>query len=86
MRPCVGQLYARSKFSEDCQGCARRSPNNERSIAEFCENGFQAVRYEATQKLDDREFSRSTRITYWASCGRWLDAYVKNPPPMRAAH
>ncbi|HWA11058.1 MAG TPA: FdhF/YdeP family oxidoreductase [Opitutaceae bacterium] len=40
----------------DCQSCAWPNPDNERSVAEFCENGFKAVTYEATTKRLTREF------------------------------
>jgi molybdopterin-dependent oxidoreductase alpha subunit len=40
----------------DCQSCAWPNPDNERSFAEFCENGFKAVTYEATTKRLTREF------------------------------
>jgi len=40
----------------DCQSCAWPNPDNERSVAEFCENGFKAVSYEATSKRITREF------------------------------
>src|SRR2546423_15653790 len=42
----------------DCQSCAWPNPDGERSIAEFCENGFKAVMYEATTKRLTRDFFR----------------------------
>lgn len=56
----------------DCQSCAWPNPDNERSIAEFCENGFKAVSYEATTKRITRDFFREhsvkdlvERTDYW---------------------
>jgi molybdopterin-dependent oxidoreductase alpha subunit len=40
----------------DCQSCAWPNPDEHRSIAEFCENGFKAVTYEATHKTVGPEF------------------------------
>src|ERR1700742_3346385 len=40
----------------DCQSCAWPNPDGERSVAEFCENGFKAVTYETTTKRMTREF------------------------------
>src|SRR6266567_8888974 len=40
----------------DCQSCAWPNPDGGRSVAEFCENGFKAVAYEATTKRVNREF------------------------------
>ena len=46
----VTALKLNQKNGFDCQSCAWPNPDNERSIAEFCENGFKAVTYEATKK------------------------------------
>jgi molybdopterin-dependent oxidoreductase alpha subunit len=46
----------------DCQSCAWPNPDGERSIAEFCENGFKAVTYEATRKKLDRQFFREHSV------------------------
>jgi molybdopterin-dependent oxidoreductase alpha subunit len=46
----------------DCQSCAWPNPDKDRSIAEFCENGFKAVAYEATHKLADPEFFRKHSV------------------------
>ncbi len=46
----------------DCQSCAWPNPDRDRSVAEFCENGFKAVAYEATHKLADPEFFRTHSV------------------------
>jgi hypothetical protein len=46
----------------DCQSCAWPNPDKDRSIAEFCENGFKAVAYEATHKLADPEFFKKHSV------------------------
>lgn len=46
----------------DCQSCAWPNPDGERSIAEFCENGFKAVTYEATTKRLTRDFFREHSV------------------------
>src|SRR4051812_20220218 len=46
----------------DCQSCAWPNPDGERSFAEFCENGFKAVTYEATTKRLSRKFFQENSI------------------------
>ena len=46
----------------DCQSCAWPNPDGERSIAEFCENGFKAVTYEATTKRLTRDFFKTHSV------------------------
>jgi molybdopterin-dependent oxidoreductase alpha subunit len=46
----------------DCQSCAWPNPDGERSIAEFCENGFKAVTYEATKKRITPDFFRQHSV------------------------
>ncbi|WP_438480218.1 FdhF/YdeP family oxidoreductase [Oleiharenicola lentus] len=46
----------------DCQSCAWPSPDDHRSVAEFCENGFKAVAYEATKKTIGRDFFRDHSV------------------------
>ena len=46
----------------DCQSCAWPNPDGERSFAEFCENGFKAVTYEATTKKLNRRFFREHSV------------------------
>ncbi len=71
----------------DCQSCAWPNPDKERSVAEFCENGFKAVTYEATRKLADREFFRKHSVEemlqhtdYWlGDQGRISEPMVLRP-------
>ncbi len=47
----------------DCQSCAWPNPDDHRSVAEFCENGFKAAAYEADTKwlTRGRNFSKNIR-------------------------
>jgi molybdopterin-dependent oxidoreductase alpha subunit len=71
----------------DCQSCAWPSPDGERSIAEFCENGFKAVTYEATTKKVTREFFQKHSVQelaeqteHWlGNQGRLLEPMVLRP-------
>ncbi|HWD19759.1 MAG TPA: FdhF/YdeP family oxidoreductase [Verrucomicrobiae bacterium] len=47
----------------DCQSCAWPNPDKERSVAEFCENGFKAITYEAHTKRLDRQFFRDHSVS-----------------------
>jgi molybdopterin-dependent oxidoreductase alpha subunit len=47
----------------DCQSCAWPNPDKERSVAEFCENGFKAVTYETQKKRIGREFFRQHSVS-----------------------
>ncbi|HVV00876.1 MAG TPA: FdhF/YdeP family oxidoreductase [Verrucomicrobiae bacterium] len=71
----------------DCQSCAWPNPDGERSFAEFCENGFKAVTYEATHKRVTREFFQRHRVgelaeqtEHWlGSQGRLIEPMVLRP-------
>jgi len=71
----------------DCQSCAWPNPDEHRSIAEFCENGFKAVTYEATHKVIGREFFQQhsvpdllARSDYWlGEQGRLVEPLVLRP-------
>lgn len=71
----------------DCQSCAWPNPDKERSFAEFCENGFKAVSYEATQKRLTREFFQQHSVAdlagktdYWlGNQGRLTEPLVLRP-------
>jgi molybdopterin-dependent oxidoreductase alpha subunit len=75
------------KHGFDCQSCAWPNPDNERSFAEFCENGFKAVTYEATTKHLSRKFfaensvaELATRSDHWlGNQGRILEPMVMRP-------
>jgi molybdopterin-dependent oxidoreductase alpha subunit len=67
----------------DCQSCAWPNPDNERSIAEFCENGFKAVTYEATTKHLDAEFFRAHSVADLAArSDHWLGAQGRLTEPL----
>src|ERR1700722_20411894 len=71
----------------DCQSCAWPNPDGERSIAEFCENGFKAVTYEAPTKRVKRDFfqkhsvaERATKTEHWlGQQGRLTERMVLRP-------
>lgn len=47
----------------DCQSCAWPNPDQERQVAEFCENGAKAVADEATRKRVTPEFFKKWRVS-----------------------
>jgi molybdopterin-dependent oxidoreductase alpha subunit len=51
-------LALNKKKGFDCQSCAWPSPDENRKVAEFCENGAKAVTDEATTKRLNEEFFR----------------------------
>ena len=55
-------LGVNKKDGFDCQSCAWPSPDHERNVAEFCENGAKAVADEATTKRVTAEFFRAHSI------------------------
>ena len=71
----------------DCQSCAWPNPDNERSAAEFCENGFKAVTYETTYKRLTPEFFKDHSVAdlaekteYWLGAqGRLTEPLVLRP-------
>lgn len=57
----------------DCQSCAWPNPDGERSVTEFCENGFKAVTYEATAKTIGADFFRQHSVAELATqSDHWL--------------
>jgi molybdopterin-dependent oxidoreductase alpha subunit len=57
----------------DCQSCAWPNPDDDRSYAEFCENGFKAVAYEADPHVLEPEFFRTHSIADLAAkSDAWL--------------
>jgi molybdopterin-dependent oxidoreductase alpha subunit len=67
----------------DCQSCAWPNPDNERSVAEFCENGFKAVTYEATTKRLDQDFFRQYSVSELAERpDHWLGHQGRLTEPM----
>ena len=55
-------LSLNKKKGFDCQSCAWPSPDENRKVAEFCENGAKAVADEATTKRLTEEFFRQHSI------------------------
>jgi len=55
-------LKVNKKDGFDCQSCAWPSPDHERQVAEFCENGAKAIADEATTKRLTPEFFRRHSI------------------------
>ncbi len=80
-------LAINQKDGFDCQSCAWPNPDDHRSVAEFCENGFKAVTYEATTQRVTREFFRehsvaelATQSDYWlGERGRLTEPMVLRP-------
>ena len=67
----VGTINQTSGF--DCQSCAWPNPDGERSITEFCENGFKAVTYEATSQHIGADFFRRHSVADLAAhSDHWL--------------
>lgn len=67
----------------DCQSCAWPNPDGERSFAEFCENGFKAVTYEATEKRVTAEFFRTHSVAALAAqSDHWLGDQGRLTEPM----
>ena len=67
----------------DCQSCAWPNPDGERSFAEFCENGFKAVTYEATTKRLTREFFQKHSVANLAEhSDYWLGQQGRLTEPM----
>jgi molybdopterin-dependent oxidoreductase alpha subunit len=67
----------------DCQSCAWPNPDGERSIAEFCENGFKAVTYETTTKRMTPEFFREHSVAeLLGQSDHWLGHQGRITEPM----
>ncbi len=76
-------LALNQKDGFDCQSCAWPNPDDHRSVAEFCENGFKAVAYEATKKRATREFFRAYSIAELAThSDHWLGEQGRLTEPM----
>ena len=79
IRGLGGWLKINQKDGFDCQSCAWPSPDNDRHIFEFCENGVKALTSEGTRKKITPEFFRDHSIAdlqkqtdYWLEMqGRW---------------
>jgi len=67
----------------DCQSCAWPNPDNERSVAEFCENGFKAVTYETGSKRLTRAFFKKHSVAQLAEQSEhWLGHQGRLTEPM----
>jgi len=67
----------------DCQSCAWPNPDKERSIAEFCENGFKAVTYETASKRLYPDFFRKYSVSQLAERpDHWLGHQGRLTEPM----
>ena len=80
-------LSINKKKGFDCQSCAWPSPDNDRKVAEFCENGAKALADEATTKRLTTEFFAQhslddlrSRSDFWiGQQGRLTQPLVKVP-------
>jgi len=67
----------------DCQSCAWPSPDEDRHVAEFCENGVKAVADEATTARITREFfSEYSVADLAAKSDHWLGKQGRLTEPM----
>ncbi len=67
----------------DCQSCAWPSPDADRHVFEFCENGAKAVADEATTKRADRAFFAAHSVTSLAAeSDYWLNAQGRLTEPL----
>jgi molybdopterin-dependent oxidoreductase alpha subunit len=76
-------LRLNQKKGFDCQSCAWPSPDEDRHVAEFCENGVKAVADEATTKRITREFfARHSVAELAAQSDHWLGHQGRLTEPM----
>ena len=76
-------LQINQKDGFDCQSCAWPSPDGNRHVAEFCENGAKAVSDEATMKRITRAFFRKHSVAELASqSDYWLGKQGRLSEPM----
>ncbi|MEP7341043.1 MAG: FdhF/YdeP family oxidoreductase [Acidobacteriota bacterium] len=67
----------------DCQSCAWPSPDEDRKLVEFCENGARAVADEATTRRITPEFFRQWSIPQLAAqSDHWLNQQGRLTQPM----
>ncbi len=67
----------------DCQSCAWPSPDRDRHVFEFCENGAKAVADEATPKRIGREFFAAHSVAALAAqSDHWLNAAGRLTEPL----
>ncbi|HEX4640458.1 MAG TPA: FdhF/YdeP family oxidoreductase [Chthoniobacterales bacterium] len=76
-------LNANKKTGFDCQSCAWPSPDGDRQVAEFCENGAKAIADEATTKRLTPEFFREHSLdNLRAQTDLWLGQQGRLTEPM----
>jgi molybdopterin-dependent oxidoreductase alpha subunit len=76
-------LKINQKTGFDCQSCAWPSPDDHRSVAEFCENGAKALADEAMTKRITRDFfARHSVADLAARSDHWLNAQGRLTEPM----
>jgi len=76
-------LNANKKSGFDCQSCAWPSPDGDRQVAEFCENGAKAIADEATTKRITAEFFREHSLDdLRAKTDLWLGQQGRLTQPM----
>ncbi|HEY4299754.1 MAG TPA: FdhF/YdeP family oxidoreductase [Candidatus Didemnitutus sp.] len=76
-------LSINQKSGFDCQSCAWPSPDDDRHVAEFCENGAKAVADEATLKRITPEFFRQHGVAELAARSDfWLGQQGRLTEPM----
>jgi molybdopterin-dependent oxidoreductase alpha subunit len=76
-------LNANKKNGFDCQSCAWPSPDGDRQVAEFCENGAKAIADEATTKRLTPEFFREHSIDdLRARTDHWLGQQGRLTEPL----
>lgn len=67
----------------DCQSCAWPSPDRDRHLAEFCENGAKALAHEATRKrVDPAFFAKHTVSFLRGQSDHWLGRQGRLTHPM----
>jgi molybdopterin-dependent oxidoreductase alpha subunit len=87
LRAASALLRINQKTGFDCQSCAWPSPDQDRHVAEFCENGAKALADEATRARVAREFFREHTVAELASRsdlwlgkqGRLTEPFVLRP-------
>src|SRR2546430_1730443 len=76
-------LKVNKKDGFDCQSCAWPSPDEDRHLFEFCENGVKALNSEATKKQIGPEFFREHSIAELCEqTDNWLELQGRLVHPM----
>ncbi|HST31188.1 MAG TPA: FdhF/YdeP family oxidoreductase [Chthoniobacterales bacterium] len=76
-------LKVNKKDGFDCQSCAWPSPDEDRHLFEFCENGVKALTSEATKKhIDPRFFREHSIADLRGQTDNWLELQGRLVHPM----